>query len=665
MAIGADRSVACWGRNSFGECLVPEFLTAVVQVGADLGASYALCADGTLHAWGSQSILPSTVEDVEFFVQGPLVEWKRQILVVSKSGTVQSFGTAFGPPPGLDDVVGAAAGVYHALALRAGGEVICWGFPDEQLLTVPEGLGAVQAVAAGEDRSVVLDAAGSVHCWGWNGTQVPPSLGVATAIASGLRHSVALGADGTVYCWGGNASGQCDVPSDLIGAVAIAAGAASTVALLADGSISSWGAVGSAPSLAKDFVSVRARGGQCVALSAAGHEVCWGTGCEPRPPAIGRVVSVSGMADHTVILNEFGGVRCFGDNSLGQCDVPADLSTVQSISASGGVTLALQVDGTQRAWGAWIVPTAVIYCVDGLKGIRALDAGGAHAVFLSESGGVSCSGWNSDGQCVVPVDLGAVSVVSAGGSHTVALRSDGSVAAWGGYEIVSDVPAGLRGVTDISAGGLHTLALREDGTVTCWGWPFSDACNVPPDLEEVVGIEAGDVNVALLQDGRIRCWPDAESGICAVAASRGSVTAVATGGLGGGTLLMGEDCNANRLPDAIEIDRDSTLDCDRNGRLDACELSRGEASDCDANGRVDSCDIAVGFDSDVNANGVPDACDFPWGDLNRDGVVSAGDLSRLLTAWGGTAESLADLNRDGLVGAADLTILLGRWGAFE
>jgi hypothetical protein len=101
------------------------------------------------------------------------------------------------------------------------------------------------------------------------------------------------------------------------------------------------------------------------------------------------------------------------------------------------------------------------------------------------------------------------------------------------------------------------------------------------------------------------------------------------------------------------------VDCDGDGSADICGLS----ADCDANGSADACDIASGFDSDDNGNGIPDACEFPWGDLSRDGIVSAGDFSLLLTAWGSTKPNLADLNRDGVVDGADMTILLDNWGA--
>ena len=49
------------------------------------------------------------------------------------------------------------------------------------------------------------------------------------------------------------------------------------------------------------------------------------------------------------------------------------------------------------------------------------------------------------------------------------------------------------------------------------------------------------------------------------------------------------------------------------------------------------------------------------GDINRDGVTNATDLSLLIAAFGGTG--LADLNLDGVVDTADLGILISNFGA--
>lgn len=48
------------------------------------------------------------------------------------------------------------------------------------------------------------------------------------------------------------------------------------------------------------------------------------------------------------------------------------------------------------------------------------------------------------------------------------------------------------------------------------------------------------------------------------------------------------------------------------------------------------------------------------GDISGDGIVDAGDLNILLSAWG-TSDEVADLDNDGTVGSSDLNILLSDW----
>ena len=48
---------------------------------------------------------------------------------------------------------------------------------------------------------------------------------------------------------------------------------------------------------------------------------------------------------HTCAVQADGKLVCFGDNCLGQCDVPADLGPITSVAAGTGRTCAVQADG--------------------------------------------------------------------------------------------------------------------------------------------------------------------------------------------------------------------------------------------------------------------------------------------------------------------------------
>jgi len=132
-------------------------------------------------------------------------------------------------------------------------------------------------------------------------------------------------------------------------------------------------------------------------------------------------------------------VTAWGENSFGQCTVPAGLAGVTQVAGSGWHSLALKTDGSVAAWG-----------------------------------------YNGDGQCTVPAGLAGVTQVAAGEWHSLALKTDGSVAAWGPNSYGQcTVPAGLAGVTQVAAGGNHNLALKTDGSVAAWGRNNNGQCTVP------------------------------------------------------------------------------------------------------------------------------------------------------------------------------------------
>ena len=83
------------------------------------------------------------------------------------------------------------------------------------------------------------------------------------------------------------------------------------------------------------------------------------------------------------------------------------------------------------------------------------------------------------------------------------------------------------------------------------------------------------------------------------------------------------DCDGDTIPDDCEITANPALDCNNNGKLDTCEIPVGSPApggpfyctsncdpDCNVNGIPDSCDIVSGFSQDCNGGGVPDSCEI-------------------------------------------------------
>ncbi|MHC4574909.1 MAG: Ig-like domain-containing protein [Planctomycetota bacterium] len=231
--------VVAWGRNTYGQCDVPEGDDFVATAAGD-GHSLALRSDGSLLAWGYGEC------DV---------------------------------PEGKDFVAIAAHGPYR-IALRSDGSLVGWGHYKDDRCDVPEGNNFV-AIAAGETHAVALRSDGSLVQWDYKGDHIwstPPQGSDFVAVAAGDRHSLALKSDGTVAGWGDNSDGQCDAPQG-VRFTAIAAGTNNSFGITSRGSILTWGyrqkrGTARLPR-GNDFVSIASRRYYNMALKSDGSIVVW------------------------------------------------------------------------------------------------------------------------------------------------------------------------------------------------------------------------------------------------------------------------------------------------------------------------------------------------------------------------------------------------------
>lgn len=249
LAVTTSGNVWAWGENDFGQlgdgATYPYVgfpqqvmnatgtapLAGVVAVAAGAYHSIALTADGTLWAWGDNSVGQAG----DGTVVGP------------HALPVQVMDSTGGAP--LGGIRQIDAGDASNLALSSDGTVWAWGDnPDGQLgngttetprkrpgrVVAPGGTGMLShivAVAAGDSHCLALDESGLVWGWGLNtdgevgdGTITPGSpkvlpvavkgpggAGQLTGIAvisAGEYHSLALTRTGIAFGWGANGDGQ-------------------------------------------------------------------------------------------------------------------------------------------------------------------------------------------------------------------------------------------------------------------------------------------------------------------------------------------------------------------------------------------------------------------------------------------------------------------------
>jgi alpha-tubulin suppressor-like RCC1 family protein len=223
------RGVKCWGKNDQGQLgdnsrtarstptLVSGLNETVVAVTTGSLHACALLSGGTVQCWGDNA-----------FGQ------------IGNGGTADSLT----PTPaggGINNVLAIAAGQFYTCALKVDGSVWCWGqgtngqlgdntntsrlTPVQVRLFSGGVLAQITQISAGYQHTCAVRADGQVWCWGANGNG---QIGIATTIASrsgavlavdtnnttltavscAAAHTCAVKANGTAWCWGSNTYSQ-------------------------------------------------------------------------------------------------------------------------------------------------------------------------------------------------------------------------------------------------------------------------------------------------------------------------------------------------------------------------------------------------------------------------------------------------------------------------
>ncbi len=243
--------------------------------------------------------------------------------------------------------------------------------------------------------------------------------------------------------------------------------------------------------------------------------------------------SAGNTATNSLVLTvAYSQVIAWGDENIGDCNIPVGLTNIVAIEAGDYCNLALHADGTVTMFGGEF-PAEWYEAAASQTEVVAIAAGLQHALALHADGTVTAWGDNTYGQCDVPPEAANAVAIAAGREFSMALRSDGTVVAWGRNDSKQcDVPAGLTDFIAIAAGYCHGLAVRANGTVVAWGGnPNGDTpYGVPDGLTDVVAVAAGDLHsLALKADGTVVAWGDEDYGLPNVPEGLADAVAIAAG----------------------------------------------------------------------------------------------------------------------------------------
>jgi alpha-tubulin suppressor-like RCC1 family protein len=280
-------------------------------------------------------------------------------------------------------------------------------------------------------------------------------------------------------------------------------------------------------------------------------------------------VAVSAGARHTCALTARGGVKCWGNNGIGQLgdgtkmdhytpiDVIGLTGGVIAISAGKFHTCALLATRAVKCWGQnnlgqlgdgtntnRFAPVDVISLT---SDVASIEVGVSDTCALTTGGAARCWGGNMYGQLgdgtttdrPVPADVSgltsgvlAIHLNDAGGGHVCAVLVGGGLKCWGAnYEgqlgdgtttdryTPVDVSGLTSGVRDMELGLRHTCAVMINGTVKCWGanasgqlgdnttTPHLTPVDVSGSIDSAIDVAAAtDYTCILLSTGNVKCW---------------------------------------------------------------------------------------------------------------------------------------------------------------
>ncbi len=212
-----------------------------------------------------------------------------------------------------------------------------------------------------------------------------------------------------------------------------------------------------------------------------------------------RYDEVAAGGAHTAVVRHDGAVLCHGDDTRGQCSVPAGLGVSVDVAAGVSHTCALSSRGAVTCWG--LNDSGQCDAPEGT--FSAVEAGAWHnCAIRADDGTVSCWGLDA-GQLQAPAE--SFSDLGLGALHSCGVTTGGELRCWGEGALGQlQVPAGDTWVS-VTAGDWHACATDQQGAVACWGWGDAGQTTAPATAFSAVAATE-EVSCGVQADRRLACW---------------------------------------------------------------------------------------------------------------------------------------------------------------
>ena len=539
---GTSAGAKGFGVRDNGQIAVPELqkgASAFTAVSAGFQHSLALDDLGNMYASGQnyqgQLNVPKLRDGGSRFT-AVSTGWYHSLALDDK-GNLYAFGGNGNGQTNVPQLQGGAskftavsAGLLHSVALDDLGNMYAFGSNDRGQTNVPQlqgGGSRFTSVGAGYQHSVALDDKGNMYAFGSNDrgqTNVPQLQGGAskfTTVSAGVFHSLALDDKGKMYAYGDNQLfGQLNVPELRAGGsafTAVAAGWYHSLAIDDKGNMYAFGMGNDGqttlpPSLGGSTLRTMpiAMGGtQAVALDEQGIATNL---TYPYNPTNAELLSIAVSERHGLGITRSGSVVGWGDNSVGQLNVPDFTGAVQVV-AGYSYSVALRSDGRVIEWGAHTAPAGkLIEKPADLERIVSLAGGFTHLLGITQSGSVVGWGDNSYGKATPTEGLSNVVAIAANTTCSVAAANNGALTWWGSCPEYFTNKTSLQNITAIALTDSHAVAIV-DGSLVIWGMNEDGSAVLEEDIvitktdSTILAISAGnDAFLAVDQKGNVTSW---------------------------------------------------------------------------------------------------------------------------------------------------------------